>query len=55
MLAYTDDGRLEIDNDPAENALWGIAVGRKNWIFAGADCFGEKALIYGPKNPVVMS
>ncbi len=43
LLAYTDDGKLEIDNNPAENALRGIAVGRKNWLFAGADCGGERA------------
>lgn len=43
LLAYTQDGRLEIDNNPAENALRGIAVGRKNWMFAGADCGGERA------------
>ena len=43
LLAYTQDGRLEIDNKPAENALRGIAVGRKNWMFAGADCGGERA------------
>ena len=43
LLTYTDDGRLEIDNNPAESALRGIAVGRKNWLFAGADCGGERA------------
>jgi len=43
LLVYTEDGRLEIDNNPAENALRGIALGRKNWIFAGADCGGERA------------
>lgn len=43
LLAYTEDGRLEIDNNPAENALRGVAVGRKNWLFAGADCGGERA------------
>ncbi len=43
LLAYTEDGRLEIDNNLAENALRGIAVGRKNWMFAGADCGGERA------------
>jgi hypothetical protein len=43
LLAYTEDGRLEIDNNLAENALRGIAVGRKNWLFAGADCGGERA------------
>lgn len=43
LVAYTVDGRLEIDNNPAENALRGIAVGRENWLFAGADCGGERA------------
>ena len=43
MLAYTTDGRLEIDNSPAENALRTVALGRRNWTFAGADCGGERA------------
>lgn len=43
LLGYTEDGRLEIDNNPAENALRGICVGRKNWLFAGADCGSERA------------
>jgi transposase len=43
LLAYTHDARLEIDNNLAENALRGIAVGRKNLLFAGADCGGERA------------
>ncbi|WP_454797862.1 transposase domain-containing protein [Novosphingobium lindaniclasticum] len=43
LLADTDDGRLEIDNNPAENALRGVGVGRKNWLFAGADSGGERA------------
>jgi hypothetical protein len=41
--AHTDDGRLEINNNPAENALRGVFLGRKNWLFAGADCDGERA------------
>lgn len=43
LLTYTEDGRLEIDNNLAENALRGICLGRKNWLFAGADCGGERA------------
>jgi transposase len=43
LLRYTNDGRLEIDNNRAENAIRGIAIGRKNWLFAGADCGGERA------------
>lgn len=34
---YLDDGRLAIDNNAAERALREIAVGRKNWLFAGSD------------------
>ncbi|MBJ7498144.1 MAG: IS66 family transposase [Sphingopyxis sp.] len=46
LLAYTEDGRLEIDNNLAENALRAIAIGRKNWLFAGADCGGERAAAF---------
>jgi len=42
LLTYTENGRLEIDNNLAENALRGIAVSRKNLLFAGADCGGER-------------
>ena len=42
LLTYTEDGRLEIDNNLAENALRGICFGRKNWLFAGAACGGER-------------
>jgi transposase len=34
---YLTDGRLAIDNNAAERALREIAVGRKNWLFAGSD------------------
>lgn len=40
---FLTDGRVEIDNNAAERALRGIAVGRKNWLFAGADGGGETA------------
>ena len=40
---YVDDGRLEIDNNAAERALRGVALGRKNWLFAGSDSGGERA------------
>ena len=32
-----DDGRLAIHNDAAECALRDVAIGRKNWLFAGSD------------------
>jgi transposase len=40
---YRDDGRLEIDNNAAERALRVVALGRKNWLFAGSDDGGERA------------
>ena len=34
LIAYLKDGRLEIDNNGAENAIRPFVVGRKNWLFA---------------------
>jgi hypothetical protein len=34
---FLSDGRVAIDNNPAERALRPIGIGRKNWLFAGAD------------------
>jgi hypothetical protein len=42
---YADDGALEIDNNASERALRRVAVGRKNWLFAGSDTGGERAAI----------
>ena len=43
LLRYVDDGRLEIDNNAAERALRVVALGRKNYLFAGSDRGGECA------------
>jgi len=43
MVRYCDDGRIEIDNNAAERALRAIAVGRRNYLFAGSDAGGERA------------
>ncbi len=43
LSRFLTDGRLEADNNIAENALRGIALGRKNYLFAGADTGGERA------------
>jgi transposase len=37
------DGRACIDNSAAERAMRPIAVGRRNWTFAGSDAGGERA------------
>ena len=34
---YLDDGRLEIDNNAAERSIRPLALGRKNWLFAGSN------------------
>ena len=43
LTRYTDDGMLEIDNSAAERALRAVSLGRKNFLFAGSDCGGERA------------
>ena len=37
LIIYTTDPRLSIDNNVAERALRRVAIGRKNWLFAGHD------------------
>ena len=43
LTRYCDDGRLEIDNNIAERELRAVALGRKNYLFAGSDAGGEHA------------
>jgi transposase len=43
LVRYCEDGRIEIDNNPAERALRAVALGRKNYLFAGSDAGGERA------------
>ena len=43
LILYSGDGELEIDNNAAERALRGVALGRKNYLFAGSDRGGEWA------------
>jgi transposase len=38
---FLEDGRVAMDNNPAERALRPIGIGRKNWLFAGADTGAE--------------
>jgi transposase len=40
---YIDDGSIEIDNSATERALRVVALGRKNYLFAGSDAAGERA------------
>ena len=43
LLRYAEDGHIEIDNNAAERALRAVALGRKNYLFAGSDSGGERA------------
>lgn len=43
LIYYCRDGRVEIDNLIAERALRGVAIGKRNYLFAGADSGGERA------------
>lgn len=43
LLRCFDDGRLALDNNPAERALRCVAIGRKNYLFAGSDAGGHRA------------
>lgn len=40
---FLDDGQLEMDNNIAERAIRPVAIGRKNWLFAGSQAGGERA------------
>ncbi len=42
LKAFLSDGRIEIDNNSAENAIRPTVVGRKNWLFSVSDA-GAKA------------
>jgi transposase len=46
LARYCDDGRIEIDNSAAERALRAVAIGRKNYLFAGSDRGGERAATF---------
>ena len=45
MTRYATDGRLEMTNNAAERAERPVAIGRKNWMFAGSDDGGRRAAI----------
>lgn len=43
LQRYADSGHLPIDNNPVENAIRPIAIGKKNWLFAGSERAGRRA------------
>jgi hypothetical protein len=45
LILFAENGLLEIDNNPVENAIRPIAVGRKNYLFAGSHDSAQRAAI----------
>jgi transposase len=43
LCRYAESGHLPIDNNPVENAIRPIAIGKKNWLFAGSARAGRRA------------
>lgn len=43
LTRFLNDGRVEIDNNAAERSIRAIALGRKNYLFAGSNAGGERA------------
>ena len=43
LECYANSGSLPIDNNPVENAIRPIAIGKKNWLFAGSERAGRRA------------
>ncbi len=46
LSRFTTDGRLEMTNNAAERAIRPLALGRKNYLFAGSDAGGERAAVF---------
>ena len=47
LMTYTTDGKLNIDNNPVENAIRPVAIGRKNYLFAGShEAAQRSAMLY---------
>jgi hypothetical protein len=45
LLVYLEDGRVEVDNNPVENAIRPTAIGKKNWLFIGEAEAGQRSAI----------
>ena len=43
LMRYAQTGKLPIDNNPVENAIRPIAIGKKNWLFADSERAGKRA------------
>jgi transposase len=47
LMLYATDGKLNIDNNPVENSIRPLAIGRKNYLFAGShEAAKRSAILY---------
>lgn len=47
LMMYASDGKLNIDNNPVENSIRPVAIGRKNYLFAGShEAAQRSAMLY---------
>lgn len=46
LSRYVKNGKVEIDNNRIENKIRPVALGRKNWLFAGSDAGAERAALF---------
>ncbi len=47
LMLYATDGKLNIDNNPVENSIRPVALGRKNYLFAGShEAAKRSAMLY---------
>jgi transposase len=46
LTAYIDDGAIEIDNNLVENAIRPLALGRKNYLFAGSENAAKNIAVF---------
>jgi len=45
LIRYAETGDLPLDNNPVENSIRPIALGKKNWLFAGSERAGQRAAV----------
>ena len=45
LKIYTTDGKLNIDNNPVENSIRPVAIGRKNYLFAGSHEAAQRSAV----------
>ena len=46
LKRYVNDGRVEIDNNMVENTIRPLALGRKNYMFAGSHKAAQRAAMF---------